>query len=88
MGILMVAMVGVAAIIIDGDDLGHTCLGPHADHFAQSYLSTMMITMELVFVGCLEKYVGEIDRCDDHDGKTKRGAWPIARWCFPVLKYS
>ncbi len=32
-----------------------------------------MIAMELAVVGCLEKYVGGIDRCDDHDGKRKRG---------------
>jgi hypothetical protein len=29
--------------------------------------------MELVFVGCLQKYIGGIDRCGDYDGKRKRG---------------
>jgi len=33
----------------------------------------MMIAMELAFVGCLQKYIGVIDRCDDHDGEAKRG---------------
>jgi len=32
----------------------------------------MIIAVELVVVGCLQKYIGGIDRCDDHDGKTKR----------------
>jgi len=43
-------MVGVAAIIIDGNGLGHTCLGAYADNFIQPYLSTMMIPMGLVVV--------------------------------------
>jgi len=29
--------------------------------------------MELVFVGCLQKYIGGVDRGDDHDGRTKEG---------------
>jgi len=43
-------MVRVAAIIIVDGGFGHTCLGPHADNFAQPYLTTMMIPMGLVVV--------------------------------------
>lgn len=39
-------MVGVAAIVINGNGLGHTCLGAYADNFIQPYLSTTVIVIE------------------------------------------